>query len=339
MRGERIRQELKVNTSETTSFTLSDSAAFSKKGILRILHVDDDASLLQASKITLEKENEFEVDTATSVDEALTKLKTLHYDAIVSDYAMPMKNGLDFLKELREQKDNIPFIIFTNKCRGEVAIKALNLGADRFVEKSGPPEVVYCELCETISKLVKPEKSNSLASSDVKYRILVEKSLQGIMIAFGSPLRLVFANESMGKMLGYSPEELISLSPSEVAELIFHEDRTIFFDRFKSRLEGKQADSSYEFRGVRKDGSIIWMESFATLIDYDGQPALQAMFLDVNERKKAEGIVRKSEVRYRELANFLPEIVFESDLSGNITFFNQRAFEMTGYTRVELEKG
>ena len=75
------------------------------------------------------------------------------------------------------------------------------------------------------------------------------------------------------------------------------------------------------------------------LIEYDGKPAVQAMFLDIDEHKKAEEILIKSEQRYRELANFLPEIVFETDITGKITFFNQRAFEITGFTPEELKKG
>ena len=47
--------------------------------------------------------------------------------------------------------------------------------------------------------------------------------------------------------------------------------------------------------------------------------------------------MRKSEERYRELANFLPETVFEIDLTGKITFFSQRGLETTGFTREELE--
>ena len=38
-------------------------------------------------------------------------------------------------------------------------------------------------------------------------------------------------------------------------------------------------------------------------------------------------------------ANFLPEIVFETDVTGKITFFNQRAFEITGFSSEELKKG
>ncbi len=43
---------------------------------------------------------------------------------------MPGKSGLDFLKELRASGNDIPFILFTGKEREEVAIQALNLGAD-----------------------------------------------------------------------------------------------------------------------------------------------------------------------------------------------------------------
>ena len=97
---------------------------------LRILHVDDDTCFLGVSKQILELEWQFEVEAATSVDEAFRKLSTEAFDAVVSDYQMPGKNGLDFLKELRERKNRIPFVLFTGKGREEVAIKALNLGAD-----------------------------------------------------------------------------------------------------------------------------------------------------------------------------------------------------------------
>ena len=64
------------------------------------------------------------------------KWKKNSYDAVVSDYEMPQKNGLDFLKELREQKNDIAFILFTGKGREDVAVKALNLGADSYITKT-----------------------------------------------------------------------------------------------------------------------------------------------------------------------------------------------------------
>jgi PAS domain S-box-containing protein len=307
---------------------------------LRILHVDDDNSLLSVSKMILETENKFEIDNVTSVDEAFNKLKTHAYDCVVSDYEMPLKNGLDFLKELREQKNNIAFVIFTGRGREEVAVKALNLGADRYIDKNGSPETVYCELANAINKIVERKKAKSLlVESEAKYRILVEESLQGILIAQGLPPRIIFANSAMSRMLGYAVEEFNSLSPQEVMGLVYSEDREMFFNRFRDRLMGKQRDSNHDFRAVRKDGSILWMQASSSRIQYNGQPCLQAMFLDIDERKKAEEVIIKSEERYRELANSLPEIVFDADVEGRLTFFNKRAFEITGYTQQDFDKG
>ncbi len=159
--------------------------------------------LLEVSKQILLMENNFEVESVSSVDEAFKKMEQQSFDAVVSDYEMPQKNGLEFLKELREQKNDITFILFTGKGREDVAVKALNFGADRYINKNGSPETVYCELADAINKTVERKKSRKLlVASESKYRMLVEKSLQGILVTKVAPLRLVFANEAIGKILG-----------------------------------------------------------------------------------------------------------------------------------------
>ena len=139
--------------------------------------------------------------------------------------------------------------------------------------------------------------------------------------------------------MGYSSQELMSLSPEGIMSLVYHEDRAVFFKRMENRLRGEPAESCFEFRAVRKDGSIIWLSSLANRVDYDGQPAVQGMFLDVNESKKASEVLCESEQRYRELANCLPDIVFETDLNGELEFANERAAEISGYSLSEIEKG
>ena len=143
----------------------------------------------------------------------------------------------------------------------------------------------------------------------------------------------------MGNMLGYSVEDLKSLSPKGIENLIDDGDKAVFFSRFQKRMTGKPANSSLEFRGVRKDGSIVWVQAFANLIEYKGKPALQYMFLDITERKKVRDILSESDVRYRQLANSLPDIVFEAELDGKLIFINDRALEMGGCSRKDFEKG
>ena len=98
----------------------------------------------------------------------------------------------------------------------------------------------------------------------------------------------------MGNILGYSTDELKSLSPLGVAGLIYDEDKAVFFSRLEKRIRGEPSDERLEFRAVRKNGSIVWLEAFATRIEYMGQPAVQGMFLDIDERKKTGEIFHES---------------------------------------------
>ncbi len=150
-----------------------------QKHALRILHVDDNALFLNVSKKILEIENNFEIDTATSVYEAFNKMRAKKYDAIISDYEMPLKDGLNFLKELREEKNNIAFIFFSFTDREEVAFKAMKMGADHSINKGGSPETVYPELANAIRKIVERKKTKSmLVEREAKYSVLATESLQ-----------------------------------------------------------------------------------------------------------------------------------------------------------------
>jgi len=433
-----------------------------EKPKIHVLHVDDEPALLKVAKQCLEMQGPFQVDTASSVEEALAKLEKEQYDAVVSDYQMSGKDGLEFLRELRQKGIGIPFVIFTGKGKEEVAVKAWNLGADHYVNKNGDPEIVYCELAhclqssvekhaaeartrETILRLqtiyqnavegisyVSTEENfvfvnkafadilgceqdqligmnlrkfvddkswarirseterrrqgeagryevmfrrsdgtvrnvlvsgaplfdhdgrfagtvgivlditeqkkaeEALRESEAKYRALVEQSLRGIVVAQGPAPHLVFANATMSKMLGYTPEELTSLSPEQIVTLIHPDDRDLFFGRFKDRLEEKSVPSTCEVRGVRKDGTVIWVELSSTRIVYNGQPAVQATFTDITDRKNAEETAKESEEKWLSLVGMVPDGIVTLDLKGVITSVNDAFLRLTGYTKEEI---
>lgn len=133
-----------------------------------VLHVDDDPFVLDISKQILELNGKFSVTCASSVDDAFKKLAEQSFDAVISDYEMPTKSGLEFLEELRLQKNEIAFVMFTGRGREEVAMKALNLGADRYINKTGDVEAVYCELNYALRKIVERKKTRSLLMADAK---------------------------------------------------------------------------------------------------------------------------------------------------------------------------
>jgi PAS domain S-box-containing protein len=116
-----------------------------------ILYVDDEEKLLEIGKLFLEETGEFHVDTVLSAVHATEKMKTLPYDAIVSDYQMPGMDGIVFLKTVRSRFGDIPFILFTGKGREEVVIQAINNGADFYLQKGGDPRSQYAELAHKIT--------------------------------------------------------------------------------------------------------------------------------------------------------------------------------------------
>ena len=69
--------------------------------LIRVLYVDDEPSLLTIAKLFLEKEGDFAVDVLTSAREAIDRLASEEYDAIVSDYQMPEMNGIALSKTLK----------------------------------------------------------------------------------------------------------------------------------------------------------------------------------------------------------------------------------------------
>ncbi len=124
-------------------------------GKINVLVVDDDTALLDQAKLFLEKEDSrFEVETVESAKKGFNKLSDGEFHVVVSDYMMPEEDGLEFLDRLKKSGSGLPFIMLTGKGREEVAMKALNLGADRYIQKNDSPKSQYGVLAEAIKKEV-----------------------------------------------------------------------------------------------------------------------------------------------------------------------------------------
>jgi DNA-binding NtrC family response regulator len=121
---------------------------------IQILLVDDDSELLSSVKKCLNLECNYDVDLAFSAESAVEKMVQKEYDSIVCDDQIPITDGFEFLKSLRDNGNEIPFIVFTVTEDKETALKAFRLGANGFVGKYGKPQVVFSTLIKCINDVI-----------------------------------------------------------------------------------------------------------------------------------------------------------------------------------------
>ena len=305
---------------------------------ISVLYVEDERLVSKVMKELLELQGQFDVDTAYSVKDAYEGLKQGRYDVIVSDYLLPEKDGLQFLKELRESGNSIPFILFTGKGREEVAIKALNLGADQYVNKAGETETVYCELAHAIRQAVDRRSAQiELLKREAKLNAILESSPEAITVTDLNG-NIVECNQAAVDMHGFESKE--NLVGKNAFEFIAKKDREKAIQNLKRTLQQRSV-KNVEYTLLTKDGREFQAELSASVVrDASGKPEyFMAITKDITERKKAEETLQESEERFRAIFEGANDGILVADVETKRFFFaNPRICEITGYSLEELLK-
>ncbi|MGD8813406.1 MAG: PAS domain S-box protein, partial [Anaerolineales bacterium] len=168
------------------------------------------------------------------------------------------------------------------------------------------------------------------------YRRLVDQSIQGIVIVQDGRIKL--ANEAFCGITGYRNEELLNLTEEEVQSLIHPDDQQRVWGNLRKRLLGNDVPSRYTYRGLRKDGSVCWIEMVASRIDYRGKPAVQGAILDITERVIAQEVIKESEEKLHDIYRNVTDILYFHDMEGN--FIEANLFHKTdlGYSEDEIRQ-
>ncbi|ETX02397.1 MAG: hypothetical protein ETSY1_03720 [Candidatus Entotheonella factor] len=130
-----------------------------------------------------------------------------------------------------------------------------------------------------------------LRQSEMRYRSLVERSLQGIAIHHNQ--QPLFVNAAFAQIYGYdSPEQILQLD--SLQRLVAPHERERLAQLGARRLRGEPVPPYYEFQGIRRDGKPIWVGNMACILAWDGEPAVQVATIDVTDRREAEEAMREA---------------------------------------------
>ena len=131
------------------------------------------------------------------------------YDAIISDYQMPVMDGIAFLKTVRASGNTIPFILFTGRGREEVVIQALNEGADFYLQKGGEPVSQFTELGHQI-RLAVTQRRAEVTIRDHDRRVAdIINFLPDATFAIDKAGAVIAWNWAMEKMTGVKAAEIL----------------------------------------------------------------------------------------------------------------------------------
>ena len=247
-------------------------------------------------------------------------------DLVISDYKMPQFSGLRALNLLRKRGYDIPFILISGTTGEEMGVEAIRQGAADFLLKDrlgrlGPAIRQALEQ----SRL---RRENKQAEESLKlFRTLVDRSNDAIEVVDAETGRFLDVNETACLRLGYTREEMLSLSLPDITAV----GENPFSLPAKVEEIRKTGFKIIESRDRRKDGSTFPVEINVQYIDLN-RGYLISVVRDITERKRTEE-------KMAQQAAFLDkarDAIVAFDLERKILFWNKGAERMYGWTREEV---
>ncbi|WP_049985860.1 ATP-binding response regulator [Halobellus rufus] len=181
-----------------------------------VLCVDDDSQQLELTSTYLERlDSGLEVTTETDPATALERVQERPIDCIISDYKMPGMNGIELLREVREDYPNLPFILFTGTGSEKVASKAIEAGVTSYVQKGGSE--VYEQLTNRIDNSMDRRRSERRARIARDRLVELYEQTDGFYI-LDSDWTVTYWNQQIAERTGISSEEILGETFWEVFE-------------------------------------------------------------------------------------------------------------------------
>ena len=212
-------------------------------------------------------------------------------------------------------------------------VGGIGIGSDpaRRVSVAGNDEL--SGLAREINRMLEAieQSQNALRESEDKYRNLVERANDGIVIIQDGQVR--YANARVLEIWGGTAEQVLG---TPFADYVAPAFLPVLVERYHRRIAGEHVAPLFEAVLRRKDGTPVYAELNAGLFTFDGKPADLVIIRDVTERKRAEDELRQLKEFNESIVQNMAEGIIVENADGFSTFVNPAAARLLGYTPDEL---
>jgi len=253
-----------------------------------VLYVNDEPDLLELLRTRLEDEDErLTVLTAESVDDGLDLFRAESIDCVLSDYHMPGRNGLDFLRAVREMDPDLPFIMFTETGSEVVASESIDAGVTDYVIRE-PIGNQATLVAQKVTTHVESRWANDRAErTNRQLQNLAETSDDVFWIFSPDWGEVQFVNSAYEAIFG-QPVAALREEPQSFLDRVHEAD----VDEVRTAMGRVSSgrEQRVEYRVRRSEGLTLWVESRCKpVIDADGTVQYLAGYTrEITERKERE---------------------------------------------------
>ncbi|MFB6086532.1 MAG: PAS domain S-box protein [Halodesulfurarchaeum sp.] len=302
-----------------------------------VLVVDDEPDYPELMARRLEDADALlSVETASSVEAGIEAVETGSFECVVADYDFPERNGIEFLRSVREVDPSLPFVLLTGKGSEGIASEAIGAGVTDYFRKRQFPEQ-YPVLANRIvdaAMTYRAEKELESRRRELQtYERLVHSMLAPACI-YDEDHRFVLVNEYLAEWYGTSREEL----EGEKSNLIPLIREQYDGDPYQQLLDGDLEKLTGTVEAAFPDHGYAILEYNMSPLRVDGSiEGVVSVTRDVTERVERERELEQAFEEYQELFDGMNDTAWVIDTDGEFLAVNDAAVHELGYSREEFE--
>ena len=172
----------------------------------------------------------------------------------------------------------------------------------------------------------------ALRQSEARFKAIFERARDGIALADAETKKFLAVNDSLCQMLGHTKDELLHLT----IDAIHPADKLQMVAQTFERQARGEVDIAANMPVKRKNGTVFYVDINSAPVEIGGKRYVLGIFRDATARREAEGAVRKSEERYRDLVESTTDYIWEVDQNGRYTYYTPAFAGALGYEPDEI---
>ncbi|WP_138414611.1 PAS domain S-box protein [Aquibacillus sediminis] len=166
-------------------------------------------------------------------------------------------------------------------------------------------------------------------SNSIDYSQLIENALIGYVVL--NKREIVYANPYIYQLLGYQANERLELD-----KLLHPDYHLVCNDRLKVVYEQHKSVAPMEQKMIRKDGSIVHVEVFATPYFKENEIYAQVQIVDITDRKSYEKVYEDTELSRQLMNDHISDIITELNVEGDVQYVSPSISNSLGYQPEEI---